>query len=492
MYARKVNVKKLFLKKSIQDLREEASDKKGGLQRTLSAFNLTTLGIGILVGAGVFVIGGQAAEQFAGPAVIISFILAAIVSAFAALCYAEFAALIPIAGGPYSYAYATLGEFAAWIIGWCLSLEYMFAAATVSVGWSGYLSSLLNDFGLTLPATISGPVLAYDATTGWAKTGSFFNVPAALIMAGMGLLVAVGIKAANRFNNIMVAIKLTVIVLFIVCGIAFINTENWIPFIPENTGTFGNFGWSGILRGAGVVFFGYLGFDALSTLAQESRNPQRDIPIGMIGSLSIAAIIYILMTMVLTGAVSYKLLGGPAPFSDAIDAFGSSFIWLRYVAKFGILVGLTSVVMVCLMAQTRIFYTVSQDGLLPKAFGKVHKKFHTPFFTTIFLTIVGIIVCGIFPSTTLGLLVVIGTLLAFAIVCFGVLVLRYKQPSLHRPFKVPFFPWIPLIGMMVCILQMVVLPATIWLQLLIWIGIGLLIYFGYGVRHSVIRKTHRT
>ncbi len=482
-------MKRLFLKKSIHDLREEASEKKG-LQRSLSAFNLTTLGIGVLVGAGVFVIGGQAAAQFSGPAVIISFILAAIVSAFAALCYAEFASMIPIAGGPYSYAYATLGEFAAWIIGWCLSLEYLFAAATVSVGWSGYLSSLLNDFGLSLPATINGPVLAYDAATGWSQTGSLFNVPAALIMAAMGLLVAVGIKAANRFNNIMVATKLTVIVLFIVCGFAFINTENWVPFIPENTGTFGSFGWSGILRGAGVVFFGYLGFDALSTLAQESRNPQRDLPIGMIGSLGIAAIIYILMTLVLTGAVGYKLLGGPAPFSDAIDAFGSNFIWLRYVAKFGILVGLTSVVMVTLMAQTRIFYTVSQDGLLPKVFGKVHKKFHTPFFTTIFLTVVGIIVCGIFPASTLGLLVVIGTLLAFAIVCFGVLVLRYKQPSLHRPFKVPFFPWIPLIGMLVCILQMIVLPAAIWLQLMIWIALGLLIYFGYGIRHSVIRKKH--
>ncbi len=481
-------IKGLFLKKSIQDLHQE--EKKGGLTRSLTGFNLITLGIGVIVGAGVFVIGGQAAAQYAGPSVIFSFILAAIVCAFAALCYAEFASLIPIAGGPYTYAYATLGEFAAWTIGWCLSLEYLFAAATVSVGWSGYLSSFLADFGLYLPASISGPVFSYDAATGWAKTGSLFNVPAAVIMALMGTLVAVGIKAANRFNNIMVATKLTVIVLFIACGIAYINTDNWVPFIPENTGTFGSFGWSGILRGAGVVFFGYIGFDALSTLAQEARNPQKDMPIGMIGSLSIAAVIYILMTLVLTGAVGYKLLGGPAPFSDAIDAFGPKFIWLRYLAKIGILVGLTSVVMVTLMAQSRIFYTMSHDGLLPKVFGKVHHKLHTPVFTTLFLTVIGIIVCGIFPATTLGLLVTIGTLLAFTIVCFGVLVLRYRQPSLHRPFKVPLFPWIPLGGMFVCILQMVVLPVTIWLQLLIWIAIGYCIYFGYGLKHSQIRKQH--
>lgn len=483
-------MKGLFLKKSIQDLRDEASEKKGGLERSLTGFNIITLGIGVIVGAGVFVLGGQAAAQFAGPSVIFSFILAAIVCAFAALCYAEFASLIPIAGGPYSYAYATLGEFAAWTIGWCLSLEYLFAAATVSVGWSGYLSSLLNDFGLYLPAKIAGPAFAYDAVTGWAKTSSVFNVPAAVIMALMGGLVAVGIKAATRFNNIMVAVKLTIIVLFIACGIAYINTENWVPFIPENTGTFGSFGISGILRGAGVVFFGYIGFDALSTLAQEARNPQKDMPIGMIGSLSVAAVIYILMTLVLTGAISYKFLGGSAPFSDAIDAFGPKFIWLRYLAKFGILVGLTSVVMVTLMAQTRIFFTMSHDGLLPKVFGKVHKKFHTPFITTLVLTLFGIVVCGLFPATTLGLLVTIGTLLAFAIVCFGVVVLRYKQPSLHRPFKVPFFPWIPLMGILVCLLQMVVLPVSIWLQLLIWIAIGYIIYFGYGIRHSLIRKKH--
>jgi APA family basic amino acid/polyamine antiporter len=483
-------IKGLFLKKSIQDLREEASKKKGGLERSLTGFNLVTLGIGVIVGAGVFVIGGQAAAQFAGPAVILSFILAAIICSFAALCYAEFASLIPIAGGPYSYAYATLGEFAAWTIGWCLSLEYLFAAATVSVGWSAYLSSLLNDFGLYLPAKIGGPVFSYDAVKGLARTESFFNLPAALIMAFMGGLVAIGIKTANRFNNIMVVIKLTVIVLFIICGIAFINTDNWIPFIPKNTGTFGSFGLSGILRGAGVVFFGFIGFDALSTLAQEARNPQKDMPIGMVGSLSIAAVIYILMTLVLTGAVSYKLLGGAAPFSEAIDAFGPKFIWLRYTAKIGIIIGLTSVVMVALMAQTRIFYTMSHDGLLPKAFGRVHKRFHTPFFTTLFLTAIGVIVCGIFPATTLGLLVTIGTLLAFGIVCFGVLILRYRQPSLHRPFKVPLFPWIPLMGILVCLLQMVVLPVTIWLQLLIWIAIGYIIYFGYGLRHSKIRKKH--
>jgi len=480
--------KGLFAKKSIHDMREEASEKKGGLERTLTGINLTTMGIGAIVGAGVFVLLGQAAVQNAGPSVVFSFIFAAIICVFAALCYAEFASLIPIAGGPYSYAYATLGEFAAWTIGWSLTLEYLFSAATVSVGWSGYLSSFLNDFGIYLPTKIASAPLLYDINTGWVKSGSYFNLPAALIIAFIGGMIALGIKAATRFNNIIVALKLTVIVLFIAIGIAYINTENWIPFIPPNTGTFGEFGLSGILRGAGVVFFAYIGFDALSTLAQEARDPQKDMPIGMVGSLGISATIYIIMALVLTGIVSYKALGGPASFSVALDSLGPKFVWFRYFAKFGILAGLTSVIMVMLLGQTRVFYTMAHDGLLPKAFGRVHKKFHTPFFNTIFLTVVGMLICGLFPVGILGQLVSMGTLMAFAIVCFGVLILRYKQPNLHRPFKVPFFPWIPLIGTLACILQMIALPSVTWMQLVIWIFIGYVVYFSYGIRHSHIRK----
>jgi APA family basic amino acid/polyamine antiporter len=480
--------KGLFIKKSIQAMKEEADSKKSGLQRSLTGLNLTTMGVGAIIGAGLFVLTGQAAAEFAGPAVVLSFVLAAIICVFAAFCYAEFASLIPVAGGAYSYSYATLGEFTAWTIGWGLTLEYLFSAATVAVGWSGYFSSVLEDMGLRIPAALASSPLTHSTVNGWAKTGAVINLPAVLIVGIIGLLIAVGTKAAARFNTVMVIVKFGVIILFLACGIAYINTSNWIPFIPKNTGVFGEFGYSGILRGAGVVFFSYIGFDALSTLAQEARNPQKDMPVGMIGSLSISALTYVIVALVLTGIVGYKMLGGPAPFTVAIDALGPNFLWLRFVAKFAILAGLTSVILVMLLGQTRIFYTMSHDGLLPKAFGKVHKKYHTPFFSTIFLTIVGMAICGFFPVGILGQLVSMGTLMAFGIVCFGVLVLRYKQPSLHRPFKVPFFPWIPLAGALACFIQMVALPKVTWVQLLIWIFAGYIIYFGYGIRNSVVRK----
>lgn len=477
--------KKLFAKKSIQDLKSES---KGGLERSLTGLNLIALGIGAIVGAGIFVLIGQASSEYAGPGVVFSFIFAAILCVFAALCYAEFASLIPIAGGPYSYAYATLGEIVAWSIGWSLTLEYLFSSATVSVGWSGYLSSFLADVGINLPMRFSEAPLSYSVASGWAKTGAILNLPAMFIMGAIGGLIAVGIKAAARFNNIMVVVKVGVILLFLGCGIAYVNTANWTPFIPENTGIFGQFGFSGILRGAGVVFFAFIGFDALSTLAQEARNPQKDMPIGMVGSLTISAGIYILLALVITGLVSYKFLGGPAPFSVAIDALGSNFIWLRYVAKFGILAGLTSVVMVMLLGQTRIFYSMAHDGLLPKIFGDIHKKYHTPFWNTLILTGFGMLVCGLLPVGILGQLVSMGTLLAFAIVCIGVLILRYKQPSLHRPFKVPFFPWIPILGALTCLVQMALLPGVTWIQLCIWVGVGFIIYFSYGMRNSHLQK----
>lgn len=482
--------KGLFVKKSVRDLKEEAAEK-GGLQRSLSGINLISMGIGAIIGAGVFVLLGQAAALYAGPAVVFSFIFAALICVFAAFCYAEFASLIPVAGGPYSYAYATLGEIVAWTIGWGLTLEYLFSAATVAVGWSGYLSSFLKEFSVYVPARIASSPLAYDVASGWTATGSILNLPAMLIMGFIGMMIAVGIETASRFNNIIVVLKLAVIVLFIACGFAFVNVDNWTPFIPENTGIFGEFGLSGILRGAGVVFFAYIGFDALSTLAQEARDPQKDMPIGMVGSLGISASVYILLALVLTGLVGYKALGGDAPFSDALEVLGDKFIWLRYVAKFGILAGLTSVILVMLLGQTRIFYTMAHDGLLPKIFGKIHKKFHTPFLNTLFLTAFGMLVCGFFPVGILGQLVSMGTLMAFAIVCFGVLILRYKQPNLHRPFKVPLFPWIPLIGTLACLIQMIALPAVTWMQLVIWIFLGYGIYFGYGVHHSMIRKKKR-
>jgi APA family basic amino acid/polyamine antiporter len=482
--------KGLFVKKSIKSLLDEASSeaKHGGLKRSLGPVQLTAFGIGAIIGAGIFVLTGQAAASYAGPAIMISFILAAVICVFAALCYAEFASLIPMSGSAYSYAYVTMGEFVAWVIGWGLTLEYLFSAATVAVGWSGYFVSLLEDIGIRVPAALSNAPLVYDAASGWTQSGAYVNLPAMLIVAIMGCLVALGIKCAAGFNSVMVVIKMVVILLFIGCGIAFLKADNWQPFMPENTGVFGQFGWSGVFRGAGVVFFAFIGFDALSTLAQESKNPQRDLPIGMLGSLGISTIVYMIMALVLTGVVSYTLLGVSDPIAVAVNALGTKFIWLRYFVKVAILAGLTSVILVMILGQSRIFYTMSHDGLMPKLFGKVHPKLRTPFFTTIIVTLVGMLISGTFPVVILGQLTSMGALLAFAIVCFGVMVLRYTQPLLHRPFKVPFSPWVPLAGTLACVAQMVLLPGVTWVQLVIWMAIGWAIYYFYGRHHSKARN----
>jgi APA family basic amino acid/polyamine antiporter len=478
--------KGLFAKKTIKSLLDEASEKRG-LKRSLGPFNLIAMGIGAIIGAGIFVLSGQAAAEFAGPAIVYSFILVAIACVFVALCYAEFASLIPIAGSAYSYAYVTMGEFIAWIIGWSLTLEYLFSASTIAVGWSGYFVSLLSDFGISVPSAIAKTPLSYDASTGWVATGSIINLPAMLIVICMGVLISVGIKMAAAFNTFLGILKIGVILLFIACGIIYVNVDNWQPFIPENTGVFGQFGWSGILRGAGVVFFAFIGFDAVSTLAQEAKDPQKNMPIGMLGSLGISAIVYIAVALVLTGIVSYTMLNVPDPIAVAVNALGDNFKWLRFVTKIAIMAGLTTGVLVMLLGQSRIFYIMSHDGLLPKVFGKIHEKFSTPFLSTMIITAVGALVAGIFPVGILGQLVSIGTLFPFAIVCFGVLVLRYKQPLLHRPFKTPFVPWIPLIGTFSCITLMVSLPGVTWLQMLGWMAIGCVIYFNYSKKNSKIR-----
>ncbi len=476
--------KGLFAKKSIQSLIDEASDERHGLKRTLGAKSLTAMGVGAIIGAGIFVLTGQAAAEYAGPAVTISLAIAALICVFAALCYAEFASMIPISGSSYSYAYASMGEFAAWVIGCSLTLEYLFSAATVAVGWSGYAASFLKDLGIVIPAYLSNAPLMYDAKLGWELSGALINLPAMFIVAVIGTMIAIGIKAAARFNNIMVFIKMLVIVLFIGCGIAYIQADNLHPFIPENTGVFGQFGWSGILRGAGLVFFAFIGFDALSTLAQESRNPQKDLPLGMLGSLGISTLVYIILAIVLTGIVSYQLLFVPDPLAVAVDALGPNFLWLRFVLKIAILAGLTSVVLVMLLGQTRIFYTMAQDGLLPQRFGKIHPKLCTPLFSTVLLSIVCMVVSGLFPVSILGNIVSMGTLLVFGIVCFGVLLLRYMQPNLKRPFKTPLFPLVPLLGTLACITQMLFFPGVTWLQLLGWMILGTIVYFLYGQKHS--------
>jgi APA family basic amino acid/polyamine antiporter len=479
--------KALFIKKSIKTLLDEAQESQHAMKRSLGAMTLTAMGIGAIIGAGLFVLTGQAAAQYAGPGILLSFVFAAMICVFAALCYAEFASLIPISGSAYTYAYATMGELTAWIIGWGLTMEYMFSASTVSVGWSGYCVSFLQDLGITIPANFANAPLSYEVGTGWAATGAIVNLPAILIILLMGTLVAVGIKAAAGFNNVMVLIKLAIIALFIGCGIAYINADNLTPFIPQNTGTFGQFGFSGVLRGAGVVFFAFIGFDALSTMAQECKNPQKHMPVGMLGSLGISTILYVIVGIVLLGVVSYTMLNVSDPIAVAVNALGPKFLWLRFVIKIAILAGLTSVVLVMLLGQARIFYTMSKDGLLPKPFSSISKRFQTPFFSTVVVALVCLVLAGIFPVGILGQLTCMGALLAFAIVCFGILVLRFKQPTLHRPFKTPFVPWIPLAGTVTCIVQMILLPGVTWVQFLIWMAIGCIIYFSYSIKHSRAR-----
>ena len=505
------DMSKLFNTKPISQLMSESKSDQG-LKRALSATNLTTLGIGAIIGAGIFVLTGQAAAMYAGPAIVFSFIISGFACLFAGLCYAEFASMIPIAGSAYTYAYATLGEFIAWIIGWDLILEYLFAASTVSVGWSGYVVSFLRDFGVNIPAQLTaawGTVMVNVPETGWQTltaqlttnlsslginpdtlphlTG-VINVPAMVIIALITTLLVIGIKESAGFNNIMVMVKVFVIILFIGIGFFFVNKANWHPFIPANTGTWGHFGWSGILRGSAVIFFAYIGFDAVSTAAQEAKNPQRDMPIGILGSLGISTLLYILVAIVLTGIVSYKLLNVADPIAVGVNAMGEKLFWLRPVIKIAAIAGLSSVILVMMLGQPRIFYSMSRDGLLPPIFSKVHPRFKTPYAATIITGSVAMVLGGILPINILGELVSIGTLLAFAIVCVGIIVLRYKKPDIERPFKTPWVPLIPFLGASVCLLQMFSLPTATWLRLIVWMAVGLLIYFTYGVHHSKLRN----
>ncbi len=479
----------LFAKKSLTALLDQASGEKNQLKRTLGRLNLVTLGIGAIIGAGIFVLTGNAAANYAGPAVVLSFVVAGLACVFAGLCYAEFASMIPIAGSAYTYAYATLGEFIAWIIGWDLILEYLFGASTVAVGWSGYVTSFLADFGVHIPANLSNAPLSYNAVThDWATTGAFLNFPAIFIVVVMTMLLVIGIRESANFNNVVVIIKVVVILLFIAFGMSFINTENWKPFIPENDGKFGHFGWSGIFRAAGVIFFAYIGFDAVSTAAQEAKNPQKDMPWGILGSLAVCTVLYILVGLVMTGIVYFPMLNDPAPVAVAVNAAGDGLAWLRYPIKIGAIAGLSSVILVMLMGQPRIFFSMAQDGLLPKSFGKVHPKYKTPYVTTILTGTVAAIVAGLFPIGILGELVSIGTLLAFVIVCAGILVLRYKSPEINRPFKTPWFPLIPILGVISSLGVMATLPGDTWLRLIIWMAIGIVIYFAYSRFHSKINN----
>jgi APA family basic amino acid/polyamine antiporter len=463
-------------RKSIEQLHADVASSQ--LRRALGPVQLTTLGVGAIIGAGIFVLTGQAAAQNAGPAIVMSFVLAGIACAFAGLCYAEFASMIPVAGSAYTYAYATMGELIAWIIGWDLILEYSLGAATVAVGWSGYIVSFLRDLGIEFPARFANPAGTDIVLADGSIANGIFNVPAAFIALFVTALLIIGIRESASVNAVIVMIKVSVILLFIGFGAAYVDPDNWQPFVPAATGLRGEYGWSGVFMGAAVVFFAYIGFDAVSVAAQEARNPQKDMPISILASLVICTLLYIAVALVLTGIVPYWSLNVPDPMAVGINATG--LIWLRPFIKLGAIAGLSSVILVLVMAQPRIFYAMARDGLLPPAFKRVHPRFRTPHVTTAITGLAVAITAGLFPIGVLGHMVSIGTLLAFTIVCVGVWVLRVTRPEIHRPFRTPAVRFISSLGALSCLYLMYSLPAVTWLRLLLWLVIGLAIYFFYG------------
>ncbi len=472
----------LLRRKSVTELQQEALTDTS-LKRALGPLNLTMLGIGAIIGTGIFVLTGTVAAQNAGPAVVLSFVFAGVASIFAALCYAEFASLVPMAGSAYTYGYATLGEFFAWIIGWDLILEYALGAVTVSIGWSGYVVSLLNQLGIHIPPALTAArgtlVTLADGTT----VTAIFNLPAVFIIAVVSTLLVVGIKESANVNNIIVFVKVAVVLLFIFGAAHAIVAANWKPFIPENTtGEWGKYGWSGVLQGGAIVFFAYIGFDAVSTAAQEAKNPRKDMPIGIIGSLLICTVLYILVSAIATGIVPYPDLDVPDPIAVAADRAGLG--WMALLIKIGAIAGLSSVILVMLLGQSRVFWTMSRDGLLPPFVNQVHPKFRTPWITTIITGLAVMVPSALFTVREAGSLVSIGTLLAFVIVSVGVLVLRVREPNLPRAFATPWVWFVAPMGALTALALMASLPGRTWTRLLIWLAIGLVIYFAYGVRKS--------
>jgi APA family basic amino acid/polyamine antiporter len=476
---------------------EEAVDQAQPLRRVLGALDLTLLGIGAIIGTGIFVLTGQAAAAHAGPAVVLSMVVAGIASALAALCYAEFASAVPVAGSAYTYGYATLGELVAWIIGWDLVLEYALGAATVAVGWSGYVVSLLADFGVRVPALVGAAPGTIVATADGTSVTAVVNLPAMLVAAAATALLVIGIQESARVNAVIVFIKVAVVLLIIGLGGLFVTAAHWTPFVPANTGTFGEFGWSGVLRGAGVIFFAYIGFDAVSTAAQEARQPERDMPRGIIGSLVICTVLYVLVSGVMVGLVPYQQLGVAAPMAVAVDAAraqATGTVWqpvldlMPTVVKLGAIMGLSSTIIVQMMAQSRVFFAMSRDGLLPAWISTIHPRFRTPHLTTVVIGAIVTLSAGFTPIGTLGELVSIGTLFAFVIVSIGVIVLRKTRPDLERPFRTPLVPALPIASALVSLALMLALPAATWERLIIWMALGLIVYFAYGRGHSKLRN----
>ncbi|MDH4461417.1 MAG: amino acid permease [Spirosomataceae bacterium] len=464
---------------------EESGEKT--LKRSLSAFQLVMLGLGVIIGAGLFSLTGLAAANNAGPAVTISFVVAAVGCAFAGLCYAEFAAMIPVAGSAYTYSYATLGEMMAWIIGWDLVLEFSVGAATVAISWSNYLVKFLSFYDLHIPPQlVHSPFETITLADGQIIHG-FLNVPAALVVIFMSYILMRGTKGSAIWNAIVVSLKVAVVLVFIALGWNYVQPQNYQPYIPENTGVFGEFGWSGILRGAGVVFFVFLGFDIISTAAQETKNPQRNMPIGIIGSLVVCTILFVLFAHVMTGLSNYTTFkNNAAPVAIAIQQ--TPYAWLSQMVILAILVGYTSVILVDLMGQSRVFFSMSKDGLLPKIFSEVHPRFRTPWKSNILFCIFVSLFAAFVPIDVVGEMTSIGTLLAFVMVCAGILVLRKVNPDAPRPFKTPWVPFVPIMGIITCLGMMAFLPLDTWIRLIVWMAIGMVIYFTYSKKHSVIRK----
>jgi APA family basic amino acid/polyamine antiporter len=494
----------LFVKKPISELIVEASDSERGLKRTLSAKGLVALGIGAIIGAGLFSITGGAAANNAGPAVTISFVIAAVACGFAGLCYAEFASMIPIAGSAYTYSYATMGEFIAWIIGWDLVLEYAVGAATVSISWSRYFVKFFGYYDIHLPASLT--LSPFDTATlaDGSIVNGMINLPAVFIVVLMSLLLVKGTKESASVNTFIVLLKVTVVLIFIALGWGYINQANYVPYIPDNTGEFGKFGWTGIVRAAAIIFFAYIGFDAVSTAAQEAKNPKRDMPIGILVSLAICTVLYILFAHVMTGVTNYKSFQGAdgiAPVAVAIDHMGQvgadgvihpAYPWLNKSIIIAILAGYSSVIMVMLLGQSRVFYSMSKDGLLPKVFSTVHKDFHTPAKSNMLFMVFVSLFAAFVPARVVGEMTSIGTLLAFVLVCIGVIVLRKTQPDAPRSFRTPLVPLVPILGILSCVFMMVFLPADTWLRLIIWLAIGMVIYFGYSAKNSKLRNPRQS
>jgi APA family basic amino acid/polyamine antiporter len=481
-----MNLKGMLATKPIAAYQREASEKS--LKRALGIPSLIAFGIGGIIGTGIFVLTGVAAATHAGPAIVISFIIAGIGCMFAGLCYSEFAAMVPVAGSAYAYSYATLGELVAWFVGWNLVLEYMMACSTVAAGWSGYFIKLLDHFHVNfIPASLSAaPFETSGSGIQVHATGAYVNLPAIAIIAAATWLCYRGIKESAVVNTIIVAVKVAIVLAVIAFGAMYVNTAHWVPYIPANTGEFGHFGWSGIFQASAIIFFAYIGFDGVSTVAQEAKDPQRGMPIGMLGSLAICTLLYILMSSVLTGLVPFQDLNTPAPVAVALESH-PQLSWLSFWVILGALFGLTSVIITMIIPQARIWLTMSHDGLLPKVFGSVHPKYRTPHVSTLITGVAASLCAGLVPLGVLGELVSIGTLIAFIVVCIGVLVLRYTRPDLARPFRIRGVWAVSLLGVAFCASMAYSLPNETWWRLLIWSALGIVIYLLYGYRNSRLR-----